>query len=95
MKTFAATEAKTNFGALLDAAQRGPVGIKKNGRRVARLISEEDCQIYDQLWDAEVHRKIKEGLKAGDEGRVVDGPKFMAKMLAKYTSLAAKHTQSK
>jgi hypothetical protein len=33
METIAAADAKTNFGALLDKAQRGPVTISKNGRR--------------------------------------------------------------
>ena len=32
METIAAADAKTNFGALLDKAQRGPVTISKNGR---------------------------------------------------------------
>lgn len=32
MQTFTATEAKNNLSAVMDAAQRGPVTIEKNGR---------------------------------------------------------------
>jgi prevent-host-death family protein len=46
MKTMASTDAKTNFGALLDAAQREPVTIEKKGRAVAVMLSKEQ---YDAL----------------------------------------------
>ncbi len=39
MKTLNATQAKNQFGQLLDDAQAGPVAIQKNGRDVAVLIS--------------------------------------------------------
>ena len=44
METIAAADAKTNFGALLDKAQRGPVMISKNGRAVAVLMSADAYQ---------------------------------------------------
>lgn len=39
--TFTAKEAKNNFGRLLDEARRFPVFVKKNGRRVAVVMSVE------------------------------------------------------
>jgi prevent-host-death family protein len=46
MRYISATEAKQNFAALLDAAQRGPVVIRRQARAQAVLISVQD---YDRL----------------------------------------------
>ena len=42
MSVFTAKEAKNRFGQLLDAAQREPVTITKNGRAVAMMLSASD-----------------------------------------------------
>ncbi|TSC84596.1 MAG: hypothetical protein G01um101417_127 [Parcubacteria group bacterium Gr01-1014_17] len=39
--TFSAKEAKNNFGRLLDEARHSPVGVERNGRRVAVVMSVE------------------------------------------------------
>ncbi len=44
MKTYAAREAKNNFGAMLDEAQRQPVQITRNGRIVAGVINKEEFE---------------------------------------------------
>ncbi|WP_420237902.1 type II toxin-antitoxin system Phd/YefM family antitoxin [Telmatobacter bradus] len=49
MTTVSATEAKQNFAALLDKAQREPVRIRRHQRDVAVLISAEE---YEQLRSA-------------------------------------------
>jgi prevent-host-death family protein len=46
MKTIAATEAKNRLGAVLDAAQREPVVIRRQDRDVAVLLSMAD---YERL----------------------------------------------
>ena len=46
MKDITAREAKNRFGQLLDAAQRTPVSVTKNGRAVTVMLSTE---LYDQL----------------------------------------------
>ena len=42
MKTFTAKEAKTHFGEFLDAMQREPVIVTKNGRSVGMMIPFDD-----------------------------------------------------
>jgi prevent-host-death family protein len=42
MKTFTAKEAKTHFGEFLDAMQREPVVVTKNGRSVGMMVSMDD-----------------------------------------------------
>jgi len=46
MRSISATEAKQNFAALLDAAQRGPVVIRRQARDQAVVISPQE---YDRL----------------------------------------------
>lgn len=46
MRTVSATEAKQRFAAMLDAAQREPVEIRRQDRPAAVLISPEE---YDRL----------------------------------------------
>jgi len=46
MRYISATEAKQNFAAMIDAAQRGPVVIRRQSRDSAVLISPQD---YDRL----------------------------------------------
>ena len=49
MKVIPATEAKTNFGALLDSTQREPVTISKKGRQVAVLMSAQEFEEQEAL----------------------------------------------
>jgi prevent-host-death family protein len=44
MTVISATKAKQQFAALLDAAQRGPVRIKRHDRDVAVLVSAEEYE---------------------------------------------------
>ncbi len=71
METIAAADAKTNFGALLDKAQRGPVMISKNGRAVAVMMSAEAYQEQQQLKLEVLRREVQKGLNEVKRGRVV------------------------
>lgn len=51
MKTIPATEAKNRFGAILDAAQREPIVIRRQDRDIAVLLSMTD---YERLRSANV-----------------------------------------
>jgi antitoxin Phd len=72
METIAAADAKTNFGALLDKAQRGPVMISKNGRAVAVVMSAEDYREEQQLKLEALRREIQKGLDEVKRGRLVN-----------------------
>lgn len=71
METIAAADAKTNFGALLDRAQRGPVTISKNGRAVAVIMSAEAYREEQQLKLEVLRREIQKGLEDVKRGRLV------------------------
>lgn len=51
MKSVSATEAKQRFAALLDAAQREPVRVRRQNRDVAVIMSAEE---YDRIRGAHV-----------------------------------------
>lgn len=46
-KIFAASDAKNNFGKLIDAAQRSPVMIERHGRPAAYVISPADMEAME------------------------------------------------
>ena len=48
--TFDASEAKNNFGKLIDAAQRRPVAIQRRGRRVAFVVSPADMEAIEDFY---------------------------------------------
>lgn len=72
MKTVASTEAKSNFGALLDSAQRGPVTIEKKGRPVAVIISYEDYQHHEILKLESLRNDLMAGIVQADKGELID-----------------------
>ena len=73
MDTIRAADAKTNFGALLDKAQREPVTISKNGRAVAVVMS---ATAYED------HQRVKLELlrQEAERGNVVSAEKAFAEL---------------
>jgi prevent-host-death family protein len=78
METIAAADAKTNFGALLDKAQRGPVTISKNGRAVAVLMSADAYHEQQQVKLEVLRREIQKGLDNVKRRRVVSRERAFA-----------------
>jgi prevent-host-death family protein len=56
MQTISATKASQNFAAMLDAAQREPVRIRRHERNVAVLISDEEYERMNRDRWAEFNR---------------------------------------
>lgn len=71
MKTVSATELKTKTGETLEAAQKEPVSIEKNGRAIAVLVPQADYERYTRLendyWLARIEQAEKSGY-VGAEG---------------------------
>lgn len=78
MDTIPAADAKTNFGALLDRAQRGPVMISKNGRAVAVIMSAEAFEEQQRLRLDILRQEVGKGLEDMRRGRVVSADKAFA-----------------
>lgn len=58
MKTVSATDAKQRLAALLDAAQREPVLIRRQNRDVAVIMSAEEYERIRQVNIAELERTM-------------------------------------
>ena len=64
MKTFTATEAKNNFGAVLDAIDSDVVEVIKNGKVAAYILSPRE---YSAMGASHSLIKIKQKILAGDK----------------------------
>ena len=59
MQTYTANEAKTHFGALLDAAQRGPVQVTRHKRVVGVMVGAQDYEDMRRYYHARFLETIK------------------------------------
>lgn len=78
METIAAADAKTNFGALLDKAQREPVTISKNGRAVAVVMSAVAFEEQQRLKLELLRLEVRKGLDDLKRGKVVSAAQAFA-----------------
>ena len=79
-KAIPATEAKTNFGALLDKVQREPLTISKKGRPVAVLMSMDEFEAHQRLKLEQLRREVQAGLADLGAGNVVSGAEALEAM---------------
>jgi prevent-host-death family protein len=63
MRTVSASEAKQNFAAVLDAAQREPIMIRRHDREIAVVLSPQD---YERLRAARVADYLSLARNAGE-----------------------------
>jgi len=73
MKILNASDAKREFGEVLINAQHGPVGINRNGKPVAVVISASEYTQLEALKEAHLKQTIKEGIADLQAGKVSDG----------------------
>jgi antitoxin Phd len=65
MRVESATDAKNNFGKIIDAALREPVMIQRSGRNSVVMLSCEEYEILQALSDRYWGEKAKEAEKKG------------------------------
>lgn len=78
--TMSASDAKNNFGELLEFARKNPVKIERNGRPVAVVVSAEEFERMEAMEDAWWAGKADEAMKEGTIGQEAS-EKFLAEML--------------
>jgi prevent-host-death family protein len=81
MPTVSATHAKQNFAAMLDAAQREPVRIRRHEREVAVLMSLQEYESMRHLRAQELIRLTEETGRYAESQGMTD--KLLEKLLAK------------
>ena len=80
MKILNASDAKREFGELLINAQQGPVGINRNGKPVAVVISAAEYAQLETLKEAHLKQSIEEGIDDLQAGKVSDGKSVIDKV---------------
>ena len=67
MTTMTALEAKNGFGRFLDAAQRAPVTVTKNGREVGAMFSRADLEAMGAAYLCEpLKEAVAQGMPISD-----------------------------
>ena len=80
MEILSASDAKREFGEVILKAQQGPVGINKNGKPVAVMISASAYAEMEQMNRKFLQLAIDQGLEDVEEGRVRDGEETLARL---------------
>ena len=74
MQTFSANEAKVNFGAFLDAAQREPVRVTRRDRVVGVMVSAQDYEAMRAFYANRLQHTLAEtGTHAAAQGLTAEG----------------------
>lgn len=72
MLSFTANQAKTQFGELINKAQREPVSITKNGKPSVVVISAADYQLIEQMKMEQLRSKLARSIAQVEAGKVHD-----------------------
>ena len=83
MEILNASEVKSNFGEVLLKAQQGPIGINKNGKPAAVMVSASEYAAIELLREKVFQQEIDKGMADIEAGRVVDGISVLAKLRQK------------
>lgn len=73
METLTASDAKREFGDLLLKVQSKPVGISKNGKPVAVMLSYTEYEQLAAYKTAQLKVQIQQGIADLDAGRIASG----------------------
>ncbi|GGD75397.1 type II toxin-antitoxin system Phd/YefM family antitoxin [Lacimicrobium alkaliphilum] len=68
-----ASDAKREFGELLIKVQREPVGINKNGKPIAVVLSVAEYEQLKALKEERLKAAIQEGISDLESGKVASG----------------------
>ena len=80
MKILNASDAKREFGQMLINAQHGSVGINRNGKPVAVVISAYEYVQLQALKEAHLKQSIEEGIADLQAWKVSDGKSVIDKL---------------
>jgi prevent-host-death family protein len=80
MEIFNVSDAKRKFDEVLIKAQHEPVGINKNGKPVAVVISAVEYAHLEALKEEHLRQAIQKGITDLQAGKVTEGKTVMGKL---------------
>ncbi len=72
METLSASDAKREFGEVLLKAQKEPVGINRNGKPVAVMMSALEFEELQTLKQEVLKKELQKGMASLEEGNVIE-----------------------
>ena len=83
MESLSASDAKREFGELLIKAQHGPVGINKNGKPIAVMLSATEYAKIEIIREQLLKEAIQEGIADLHAGRISEGEAVLKRLRGK------------
>ena len=80
MDTWPASDAKREFGEVLMRVQKEPIGISRNGKPVAVMMSATEYEELLALKEAWLEAELQKGMNSRDKGQVVDGKAALSRL---------------
>lgn len=80
MEYLNASDAKREFGEALLKAQQGPIGINKNGKPVAVLVSARAYAELQEFRERQLRQEIEDGIADLKAGRISGGKDVMRRI---------------
>lgn len=80
MEHLPASDAKREFGEVLMRVQKEPVGISRNGKPVAVVMSAREYEELLALKEAWLRAELLKGLDSRNKGQVVDGKAALGRL---------------
>lgn len=75
-----ASDAKREFGELLLKSQQAPIGINKNGKPVAVVVSIKEYEQLEALKEDKLKMLIQEGVTSLNSGKFGDGKEVLERL---------------
>ncbi len=86
MKILNASDAKREFGEVLIRAQHGPIGINRNGKPVAVMLSVSEYTQLVELRRLHLKQSIEEGLADLRAEKITEGKSVLNKLRKRINS---------
>ena len=80
METLSASDARREFGEVLLKAQKGPVGINRNGKPVAVMVSAETFDELQAVQRAALQQAIDDGMADIKAGNMVEDDEVFSRL---------------
>lgn len=80
MDNWPASDAKREFGEVLMRVQKEPIGISRNGKPVAVIMSATEYEELLALKEAWLKAELQKGMNSRDKGDVVDGKAAVSRL---------------
>ncbi len=77
METLSASDAKREFGEVLLKAQKEPVGINRNGKPVAVIVSALEFEELQTLKQDALKRELLKGMASLEKGQAIESDKVI------------------